>query len=1052
MTSAPTIQPKFLPNRHDLGIVAVGFSGGQPKAGVDAAPMALIENGLIKQLEEELDFNVTYDGQVHAYTELQPADDPDYRGMKRPKFASAVTKQVSDQVYEHAKSGKLVLTLGGDHSIAIGTVSGTAKAVRERLGKDIAVIWVDAHADINTPETSDSGNIHGMPVSFLTGLATEEREDVFGWIKEEHRLSTKKLVYIGLRDIDKGEKKILREHDPMWAPSTGTPVRGGLTLREGDFIAECVAETGSLIALDLVEVNPSLDAEGAGDTVRAGVSIVRYVDGMVLVDYSITRLCDENVLKMAPAVFPDHKSERKVTQTDTAATRSPMRVCGFCVSNILESAASSGQHRILTDGAKTALNQCTFCSSLYANIGGSLLRTENWPLYHWTLRALPRGRELRGSMMLRFWSSHPTLTTKPFRFLPGTDLHVSAPEDLQESTDPKDSGGTQINRWMETYMRDHQGCSKAWHSQRFNASFLPTRLLDVDTGDDNTVRLVDTKITKAKGPYCTLSHAWGGPQAKPPPTTTVWNMAKHLITDINLDELPPNFKQAIQVIRFLKVRYIWIDSLAIVQDPFGDFAREADLMHKVYRYSHCNIVAAHSKHAYGGLFRRRIPHEILPVKYQGTNATHRLGEKTWTIVPADLWEKELLISPIYSRGWVFQAFPPLGYSNRPEANFEQLIERILSPRLLHFTKHQIFWDCGTLSACEVFPTGLPFPLDHKASTDRHWRGRLVKSTVSSNALTGVNDNESSYTFWTSAVQNYTECDLTNQGDKSIAIWSIAKLLRDFMGEQYAVGMWSQALEEQMAWRVRDTRSCERMPELDANIPSWSWASVKGPVVPQHRLAIRSYKVTDHTGAIVKFTVKEEYRQGDKEPVLENRALALKTNINYGRLIHVQEDKYHLQVSNGTSSDAIEMHAFPDTPLATTGIDPEKCAFLILAASATSHNTSSPQLTRPSSPEAYQTYSGIGLLLITHSAWFADQEQLYHEYKSAQAGVKPSREQEWRLNAFSKLMLQQSERVMKMKGQIASVYRRVGALQFRDLDEQAFNALTNEQLRKNIWLE
>ena len=159
--------------------------------------MALIENGLIKQLEEDLEFKVTYDGQVHNYTELQPSDDPDYRGMKRPKFASAVTKQVSDQVYAHASSGKLVLTLGGDHSIAIGTVSGTAKAVRERLGKDIAVIWVDAHADINTTETSDSGNIHGMPVSFLTGLATEEREDVFGWIKEEHRLSTKKLVYIG---------------------------------------------------------------------------------------------------------------------------------------------------------------------------------------------------------------------------------------------------------------------------------------------------------------------------------------------------------------------------------------------------------------------------------------------------------------------------------------------------------------------------------------------------------------------------------------------------------------------------------------------------------------------------------------------------------------------------------------------------------------------------------------------------------------------------------------------------------------------------------------
>ncbi|KAF2639925.1 Ureohydrolase [Massarina eburnea CBS 473.64] len=323
MTSASQIQPKFLAKSHDLGVVAVGFSGGQPKAGVDAAPMALIEAGLIKQLEEDLDLNVSYDGQVHNYAEKIPAEDPPYRNMKQPRFVSAVTQEVSEQVYSHAKEGKLVLTLGGDHSIAIGTVSGTARAIRERLGREMAVIWVDAHADINTPETSDSGNIHGMPVAFLTGLATEEREDIFGWMKDHHRISTKKIVYIGLRDIDRGEKKILRDHgikafsmhdidrhgigkvmdmalgwigsdtpihlsfdvdalDPMWAPSTGTPVRGGLTLREGDFIAECVAETGSLIALDLVEVNPSLDEHGASDTVRAGCSIVRCALGDTL--------------------------------------------------------------------------------------------------------------------------------------------------------------------------------------------------------------------------------------------------------------------------------------------------------------------------------------------------------------------------------------------------------------------------------------------------------------------------------------------------------------------------------------------------------------------------------------------------------------------------------------------------------------------------------------------------------------------------------------------------------------------------------------------------
>ena len=303
----------------------------------------------------------------------------------------------------------------------------------------------------------------------------------------------------------------------------------------------------------------------------------------------------------------------------------------------------------------------------------------------------------------------------------------------------------------------------------------------------------------------------------------------------------------------------------------------------------------------------------------------------------------------------------------------------------------------------------------------------------------------------SAVQNYTECDLTNQIDKTIAIWSIAKLLRDFMNEQYAVGMWSEALEEQLAWRVRDTKTCRRMPELDANIPSWSWASIKGAVVLRHRLAIRPYRITDHDGAVISFAVKEETRQGDKEPVLESKTLALKTHINIGRLVGVREDQYRLHFSSETSNDTTEIDVFLDTP-AITGIDREHCVFIILAASATPNTTNIPDLPQTSSLQARRTYSGVGLLLISHFAWFTEQEKLYQRYKSTLAGVEPSREQRWRLDAFEKLMLQQSERVMKMGGKIESVYRRVGTLRFRDLDERTFNSLTNNQHRDDIWLE
>jgi len=329
MTSPSTIQQKFLPKPNELGVVAVGFSGGQCKPGVDAAPTALIAAGLLTQLSTDLGYILHHDDTVHTYNSLLPSTDPPHRNMRNPRAVSAVTKALSAQVYEHAHEGRFVLTLGGDHSIAIGTIAGTSRAIKERLGREMAVIWVDAHADINTPETSESGNIHGMPVAFLTGLAKCDADDMFGWIgKEGSRddgsvLSLKKLVYIGLRDVDRGEKEILKKHgikafsmhdidkhgigrvmelalghigcdtpihlsfdvdalDPQWAPSTGTPVRGGLTLREGDYIAECVHETGSLVAMDLVEVNPSLEALGAAETIRAGCSLVRCALGDTL--------------------------------------------------------------------------------------------------------------------------------------------------------------------------------------------------------------------------------------------------------------------------------------------------------------------------------------------------------------------------------------------------------------------------------------------------------------------------------------------------------------------------------------------------------------------------------------------------------------------------------------------------------------------------------------------------------------------------------------------------------------------------------------------------
>lgn len=213
-----------------------------------------------------------------------------------------------NSVLPHAKANRFVLTLGGDHSIGIGSMSGILHA-----RPDTGILWVDAHADINVPRASLSGNIHGMVLAFLMNLENcRSLAPGFDWMNTEGVpcLSPSRLVYIGLRDLDIAERHIIKQlgiraytmheidkfgiskcmewsldylqgrrvrpiHlsldidsvDPAFAPSTGTRVNGGLSYREAYYIAEATAATGVLSSMDLVEVNPSLggNIEGASE-------------------------------------------------------------------------------------------------------------------------------------------------------------------------------------------------------------------------------------------------------------------------------------------------------------------------------------------------------------------------------------------------------------------------------------------------------------------------------------------------------------------------------------------------------------------------------------------------------------------------------------------------------------------------------------------------------------------------------------------------------------------------------------------------------------------
>jgi arginase len=171
----------------------------QPKVGVDEGPLRLVEYGLLEQLTE-LGWDCEFDGH-RDLSSFRPTHDPEIRKLKQPRYVARVTEAVSKAVKSHIEKGQLALTLGGDHSLAMGTVAGTFA-----VHPDAVLIWIDAHADINTPETTASGNIHGCPVAFLMGLAGHVPG--FEWLKP--CLRPDRIVYIGLRDIDPPEKKILR--------------------------------------------------------------------------------------------------------------------------------------------------------------------------------------------------------------------------------------------------------------------------------------------------------------------------------------------------------------------------------------------------------------------------------------------------------------------------------------------------------------------------------------------------------------------------------------------------------------------------------------------------------------------------------------------------------------------------------------------------------------------------------------------------------------------------------------------------------------------------
>lgn len=280
----------------NISITNVHLDLGAGRRGTDMGPSAIHVAGLVPHLE----------ALGHAVDRVESfgveAQEGTAQGDINARYLSVIAelcRRIADQVEADCEAGRFPLVLGGDHAQAIGTISGLSRFWKKR-GKRIGVVWADAHADMNTPDSSPSGNIHGMPLAALLGYGPEALTGMAG---DGPALDPRDVVIIGARAIDITEVPLVKETgirvytmseldrrgtnvcveeaialvsgdtagihlsfdldgvDPNDAPGVGTPVPGGLSLRESHLICETAASSGKLIGMELVELNPTLDLE-----------------------------------------------------------------------------------------------------------------------------------------------------------------------------------------------------------------------------------------------------------------------------------------------------------------------------------------------------------------------------------------------------------------------------------------------------------------------------------------------------------------------------------------------------------------------------------------------------------------------------------------------------------------------------------------------------------------------------------------------------------------------------------------------------------------------
>lgn len=287
-----------------IDIIGAPSTFGQRKLGVDLGPTAIRYAGLISRLKQ-LDLDVYDKGDIKVPAVNIEKFHSEQKGLRNYDEIIEVNQKLNKEVSASIENNRFPLVLGGDHSIAVGSVSAISKHYN-----NLGVIWYDAHGDLNIPEESPSGNIHGMPLRILTGEGPKELLEL-----NSNVIKPENIVLIGMRDLDKGERQFIKDHniktftmsdidklgvkevientieylksrnvdgvhlsldvdalDPLETPGTGTRVLGGLSYRESHFALELLHQSHLISSMDLVEVNPLIDSNN--HTAEQAVSLV----------------------------------------------------------------------------------------------------------------------------------------------------------------------------------------------------------------------------------------------------------------------------------------------------------------------------------------------------------------------------------------------------------------------------------------------------------------------------------------------------------------------------------------------------------------------------------------------------------------------------------------------------------------------------------------------------------------------------------------------------------------------------------------------------------